>query len=63
MRLPKPMVGFHFSNRLRLVNSRLLPGPAIGPSYFYYENMALAPKGVWGKISRFLFDIDPEFVD
>ena len=25
--------------------------------------MALAPKGVWGKISRFLFDIDLQFVD
>ena len=63
MRLPKPMVGFSLSNRLRSVNNRLLPGPAIGPPYFYYENVALATKGVWGKISRFLFDIDPKFVD
>ena len=45
------------------VNNRLLPGPTIGPPYFYYENVALAPKGVWGKISIFLFDIDLEFVD
>ena len=63
MRLPKPMVGFSLSNGLRSVNNRLLPGLAIGPPYFYYENVALAPKGVWGKISRFLFDIDLQFVD
>ena len=50
MRLPKPMVGFNLSNGLRLVNNRFLPGPAIGPPHFYYENVALAPKGVWGKI-------------
>ena len=63
MRLPKPMVGFNLSNGLLSVNNRLLPGLAIGPPYFYYENVALAPKGVWGKISIFLFDIDPQFVD
>jgi hypothetical protein len=62
MRLPKPMVGFNLPNGLRSAN-RSLPGPAIGPPYFYYENVALAPKGVWTKISRFLFDIEPEFVD
>ena len=63
MRLPKPMVDFNLSNGLRSVNNILLFGPAIGPPYFYYENVALTPKGVWGKISRFLFDIDPKFVD
>ncbi|RLN30182.1 DNA (cytosine-5)-methyltransferase DRM2-like [Panicum miliaceum] len=56
MRLPKPMVGFNLPNRS-------LPGTAIGPPYFYYENVALAPKGVWTTISRFLYDIEPEFVD
>ena len=63
MCLPKPIVGFNLSNGLRSVNNRLLLGPAIEPPYFYYENVALAAKGVWGKISRFLFDIDPKFVD
>ena len=58
MNLPNPMVGFSLPNGLRSVN-RSLPAQAIGPPYFYYENVALAPKGVWGKISRFLFDIDP----
>ena len=48
MHLPKPMVGFNLSNGLRSVNNRLLPGPAIEPPYFYYENVALAAKGVWG---------------
>ena len=63
MCLPKPMVGFNLSNELRSVNNRLLPGPAVGSPYFYYEDVPLVPKGVWGKISRFLFDIDPKFVD
>jgi len=62
MNLPNPMVGFNLPNGLRSVN-RSLPAQAIGPPYFYYENVALAPKGVWATISRFLFDIQPEFVD
>lgn len=36
---------------------------AQGPPYFYFENVASTPKGVWTTISRFLYDIDPEFVD
>jgi site-specific DNA-cytosine methylase len=62
MRLPNPMVGFGLPNGSRTVN-RSLPGQATGPPYFYYENVALAPKGVWATISRFLYDIQPEFVD
>ncbi|XP_062209587.1 DNA (cytosine-5)-methyltransferase DRM2-like isoform X2 [Phragmites australis] len=63
MPLPNPMVGFNLPNeRLRSVD-RWLPAQAIGPPYFYYENVALAPKGVWTTISRFLYDIQPEFVD
>jgi hypothetical protein len=42
---------------------KLLPAQAIDPPYFYYENVVLAPKGVWTTISRFLYDIQPEFVD
>uniref|UniRef100_A0A453KZV7 DNA (cytosine-5-)-methyltransferase n=1 Tax=Aegilops tauschii subsp. strangulata TaxID=200361 RepID=A0A453KZV7_AEGTS len=63
MPLPNPMVGFNLPNdRLRSVTRRL-PQQAIGPPFFYYENVALAPKGVWATISRFLYDIEPEFVD
>ncbi|KAJ1299155.1 hypothetical protein BS78_01G510300 [Paspalum vaginatum] len=63
MPLPNPMVGFSLPNeRFRSVH-RSLPSTAIGPPYFYYENIALAPKGVWTTISRFLYDIQPEFVD
>jgi hypothetical protein len=63
MPLPNPMVGFNLPNeRLRTVDRRL-PAEAIGPPFFYYENVALAPKGVWATISRFLYDIYPEFVD
>lgn len=36
---------------------------AEGPPYFYFENVASTPKGVWETISRFLYDIEPEFVD
>ena len=64
MPLPNPMVGFNLplSDRLRSV-TRSLPKQAIGPPYFYYENEALAPKSVWMEISRFLYHIEPEFVD
>uniref|UniRef100_I1QX37 SAM-dependent MTase DRM-type domain-containing protein n=1 Tax=Oryza glaberrima TaxID=4538 RepID=I1QX37_ORYGL len=63
MPLPNPMVGFSLPNDgLRSVH-RNLPDQALGPPFFYYENVALAPKGVWTTISRFLYDIYPEFVD
>ncbi|TVU12570.1 hypothetical protein EJB05_46221, partial [Eragrostis curvula] len=42
---------------------RCLVSQAIGPPFFYYENVALAPKGVWAEMSRFLYDIEPEYVD
>ncbi|KAK3131631.1 hypothetical protein QOZ80_6AG0509130 [Eleusine coracana subsp. coracana] len=63
MPLPNPMSGFNLPNeRSRSIN-RCLPSAALGPPFFYYENVALAPKGVWTTMSRFLFDIKPEFVD
>ncbi|CAN6301796.1 unnamed protein product [Urochloa humidicola] len=63
MPLPNPMIGFNLPNqRLKSVD-RCLPSKAIGPPFFYYENVAIAPKGVWTTISRFLYDIQPEFVD
>ncbi|KAE8697118.1 hypothetical protein F3Y22_tig00110633pilonHSYRG00122 [Hibiscus syriacus] len=34
------------------ITQRTLPEDAIGPPYFYYENVALAPVGVWTKMSR-----------
>ncbi|URD73956.1 DNA cytosine methyltransferase Zmet3 [Musa troglodytarum] len=61
--IPKPMVGYGIPNQRMPKICRKLPEPAIGPPYFYYENVALAPKGVWETISRFLYDIEPEFVD
>lgn len=57
------MVGYGIPNQRMPKICRKLPESAIGPPYFYYENVALAPKGVWETISRFLYDIEPEFVD
>lgn len=34
-----------------------------GPPFFYFENVAMAPKDVWKTISRHLGGIEPEFVD
>ncbi|KQK13624.1 hypothetical protein BRADI_1g11420v3 [Brachypodium distachyon] len=49
LRLPNPMVGFGLpGERLQLVTRRL-PALAIGPPFFYFENI--------------LYDIEPEFVD
>ncbi|KAH0721709.1 hypothetical protein KY290_005860 [Solanum tuberosum] len=64
IRLPKPMIGFGIPTESvpRMVQ-RILPKKTIGPPYFYYENVALAPKGVWDTIKRHLYEIEPEFVD
>ncbi|KAK7381408.1 hypothetical protein VNO78_34077 [Psophocarpus tetragonolobus] len=61
--LPNPMIGFGVPTESSFITQRRLPEDAIGPPYFYYENVALAPKGVWQTISRFLYDVEPEFVD
>ncbi|KAJ1416523.1 SAM-dependent methyltransferase DRM [Sesbania bispinosa] len=61
--LPKVMIGFGVPSESSFITHRKLPEDAIGPPYFYYENVALAPKGVWQTISRFLYDVEPEFVD
>ncbi|XP_010492275.1 PREDICTED: DNA (cytosine-5)-methyltransferase DRM2-like [Camelina sativa] len=63
VRLPNPMIGFGLPNEPGLITSRKLPELARGPPFFYYENVALAPKGVWETISRHLYEILPEFVD
>ncbi|KAL8200743.1 hypothetical protein R6Q57_012082 [Mikania cordata] len=63
LRLPNPMIGFGTPTDGCVVTHRNLPEAAIGPPFFYYENVALAPKGVWDTISRFLYDVEPEFVD
>nr|XP_011466748.1 PREDICTED: DNA (cytosine-5)-methyltransferase DRM2-like [Fragaria vesca subsp. vesca] len=62
LRLPNPMIGFGIPTGA-CQSRRILPNAAIGPPYFYYENVALAPKGVWETISRSLYDVPPEFVD
>ncbi|KAL2335706.1 hypothetical protein Fmac_016919 [Flemingia macrophylla] len=63
LHLPNPMIGFGVPTESNFITLRRLPEDAIGPPYFYYENVALAPKGVWQTISRFLYDVEPEFVD
>ncbi|CAN0924505.1 DNA (cytosine-5)-methyltransferase DRM1 [Linum grandiflorum] len=63
IRLPVPMIGFGTPTSTSPVTSRIIPEAGVAPPYFYYENVALAPKGVWQVISRFLFEIEPEFVD
>ncbi|XP_010269935.1 PREDICTED: DNA (cytosine-5)-methyltransferase DRM2-like [Nelumbo nucifera] len=60
----KHMVGFGVPNGPKpIFQDRTIPPAAVGRPYFYYENVAIAPKGVWSTISRFLYDIEPEFVD
>ena len=63
IRPPYPMIGYGVPTEPFQQVRRTLPEAAIGPPYFYYENVALAPKGVWSTISRFLYDVEPEFVD
>ncbi|XP_047057876.1 DNA (cytosine-5)-methyltransferase DRM2-like [Lolium rigidum] len=63
MVFPNPMVGFNLPNDMVRSFNRRLPEQAIGPPFFYYENVALAPKGAWEKISKTLYGLEPEFVD
>ncbi|XP_020539287.1 DNA (cytosine-5)-methyltransferase DRM2 isoform X2 [Jatropha curcas] len=63
LNLPNPMIGFGIPDEPWCLMDRRLPVLAAGKPYFYYENVALTPKGVWSKISRFLYEIEPEFVD
>lgn len=63
LRLPNPMIGFGVPNESVFITHRSLPALARAPPYFYYENVACAPKGVWETISSHLYDIAPEFVD
>ncbi|XP_031277074.1 DNA (cytosine-5)-methyltransferase DRM2-like [Pistacia vera] len=61
--IPNPMIGFCDPDESWPIVERKLPEAAKRLPYFYYENVALTPQGVWSKISRFLYDIEPEFVD
>ncbi|KAG8084760.1 hypothetical protein GUJ93_ZPchr0010g9237 [Zizania palustris] len=63
MPLPNPMIGFSLPSDMVRPVHRTLPDQAFGPPFFYYEILALAPKGVWTTISRFLYNIQPEFED
>ncbi|KAJ3685819.1 hypothetical protein LUZ61_014983 [Rhynchospora tenuis] len=63
LNLPNPMVGFGLPTDPGRQLYRDIPKEAQGPPYFFYENVALTPKGVWSTISRFLYGIQPEFVD
>lgn len=63
LHLPNPMIGFGTPTDGYVITQRKLPEAALGPPFFYYENVALAPKGVWDTISRFLYHVEPEFVD
>ncbi|MED6106669.1 hypothetical protein PIB30_006293 [Stylosanthes scabra] len=58
-----PTNGFSIAKGIYPGVARKLPDKLEGPPYFYYENVALAPIGVWKKISNFLYGIQPEFVD
>ncbi|XP_044354653.1 DNA (cytosine-5)-methyltransferase DRM2-like [Triticum aestivum] len=45
MPLPNPMVGFNLPGNSQPSITRILPKQDSGPPFFYYENVAHAPKG------------------
>ncbi|KAE8696718.1 DEAD-box ATP-dependent RNA helicase 46 isoform 1 [Hibiscus syriacus] len=47
-----PMIGSGVPTEPDQITQRTLPENAIGPPYFYYENIKLAPIGVWTEMSR-----------
>ncbi|KAG2279710.1 hypothetical protein Bca52824_050930 [Brassica carinata] len=63
LHLPNPMIGFGVPNEAVFITHRSLPALARAPPYFYYENVACAPTGVWETISSHLYDVLPDFVD
>ncbi|KAE8661722.1 DNA (Cytosine-5)-methyltransferase DRM1/2 isoform 2 [Hibiscus syriacus] len=50
--LPNLMIGFGVFTEPDQITQRTLPEDAIGPPYFYYENVTLAPVDVWTEMSR-----------
>ncbi|KAE8661811.1 hypothetical protein F3Y22_tig00113722pilonHSYRG00055 [Hibiscus syriacus] len=50
--LSNPMIGFGVPTKPDQITQRTLPENAIVPPYFYYENVTLAPVGVWTEMSR-----------
>ncbi|XP_073351982.1 DNA (cytosine-5)-methyltransferase DRM1A-like [Aegilops tauschii subsp. strangulata] len=61
--LPNPMVGFSLPNSMVQPVKRSFPEPAIGPPFFYYENVARTPKRTWDTIKGELYGVEPEFLD
>lgn len=61
--LPQPMIGFGVPTIPGPLFSRDIPRTATGCPFFYYENVAPTPRGVWQLIKRNLYNIDPEFID
>ncbi|KAE8735732.1 DNA (Cytosine-5)-methyltransferase DRM1/2 isoform 3 [Hibiscus syriacus] len=51
------MMGFGVSTEPDQITQRTLPDDVIGPPYFYYENVALSPVGVWTEMSRYLYNV------
>ncbi|XP_024539212.1 DNA (cytosine-5)-methyltransferase DRM1A isoform X2 [Selaginella moellendorffii] len=43
--------------------SRTLPSSSLPPPFFYFENVAIMPRGSWEDITRFLDGIEPELVN
>ncbi|XP_074325543.1 DNA (cytosine-5)-methyltransferase DRM2-like [Apium graveolens] len=59
----KPMIGFGVPNAMSTIVREDIEVEGRGPPYFYFENVAYAPQGVWLTIRKELYDIEPEFVD
>ncbi|KAE8693298.1 DNA (Cytosine-5)-methyltransferase DRM1/2 isoform 2 [Hibiscus syriacus] len=56
-------IGFGVPIEPDQITQRTFPEDTIGTSYIYYENVVLAPVGVWTEISWYLYDVEPKFVD
>jgi hypothetical protein len=59
VRVPSHMKRFNLPNAV----NRGISKEAIGPPFFYYEDVGFAPKAIWNKISTCLDNIVPEFFD
>nr|GEX86778.1 hypothetical protein [Tanacetum cinerariifolium] len=61
LHLPNPIIGYGVPRKSFSVVAQKLPEIAMGPPYFFYENVAQTPKGVWNKFKTALLKLNQSF--
>ncbi|XP_043811169.1 probable inactive DNA (cytosine-5)-methyltransferase DRM3 isoform X5 [Manihot esculenta] len=62
-KVDEEIAGFKFPKALKSNSCRSVDRMVAKPPYFFYGNVATVSLITWGKISQFLYAIEPEFVN